>query len=92
MEPERLLSSEPIFDGKVIRVRVDQVELPNGQRAVREVVEHAPAVVIVPIDSDDNVLFVRQYRHPAERALLEAPAGIVEEDESPDDTAQRELQ
>ena len=92
MDPDRLISSESIFDGKIVRLRVDQVELPGGRKTVREVVEHDAAVVIVPIDADDNVLLVNQYRYPTEQFLLEAPAGMVEESESPDDTAQRELQ
>ena len=92
MEPERQVSTEPIFDGKIIQVRLDTVRLANGGQATREVVEHANAVVIVPIDDDDNVILVRQYRYPVEEALLEAPAGIIEDSELPDDCAQRELQ
>ena len=92
MEPERQVSTEPIFDGRIIQVRVDTVSLANGRQATREVVEHAAAVVIVPIDSDDNVVLVRQYRYPVGEALLEAPAGIIEGSELPDDCAQRELQ
>ena len=59
---------------------------------MREVVEHAACVVIVPVDSNGNVLMVRQYRYATGRILLEAPAGRVEPGESPDECAQRELQ
>ena len=92
MEPEQLVSSQSVYQGKIVNVRSDTVLLPSGRQTVREVVEHAAAVVIVPIDNDDNVLLVRQYRYPTEQFILEAPAGGVDEGESPDDTAQRELQ
>ena len=92
MEAEKRLSSEPIFDGKIVRLRVDTVLLPNGAKSTREVVDHDNAVVIVPVDSEDNVLLVRQYRYPVEATLLEAPAGIIEDSEDPDEAAQRELQ
>ena len=92
IEPERLIDSERVFDGRIIQVHVDSVQLPNGRRTTREVVEHADVVVIAPIDADDNVILVRQYRYAVGEALLEAPAGKVEESEPPDDCAQRELQ
>ncbi len=91
MEPEKQLSSEPKFDGKIVRLRVDTVLLPNGEQSTREVIDHANAVVIVPVDSEDNVLLVRQYRYAVEETLLEAPAGLIDDSEDPDDAAQREL-
>ena len=90
--PEQQLSSRSIFEGRVVSIRVDEVRLPGGGTAVREVVDHRPAVVIVPLDDDDRVIMVRQYRYAVSETLLEAPAGIVEEGEEPDQTAQRELQ
>ena len=90
--PERQLSSRSVFEGRVVSVRVDEVRLPGGGSAIREVIEHRPAVVIVPIDDSGQVLLVRQYRYAVLETLLEAPAGIVEEGEDPDETAQRELQ
>ncbi len=92
MQPEKTISSERVFDGRIVGVRADAVLLPNGRNATREVVEHRPSVVIVPIDADGNAILVRQYRYPAEQVLLEAPAGVVEESETPDDCAMRELQ
>ena len=88
----QLVKQDSIFDGKIIKVRVDTLLLPDGQQVSREVVVHNGAVVIVPIDQDDHVLLVRQYRHAAGESLLEAPAGTLEDSESPDDCAQRELQ
>ena len=92
MQPEEMLDSREIYVGKIIRVKVDTVVFPDGRQSTREVVEHAAAVAIVPIDDANNVLMVRQYRYPTGQSILEIPAGMVEEGESPDDTAQRELQ
>ena len=91
MQPEEQISSREIYDGRIIKVRVDDILIRNGGRSTREVVEHANAVVIAPVDAEGNVLLVRQYRYAAGRSLLEAPAGIIEDGESPDDCAQREL-
>ena len=88
----QIVKQDSIYDGRIIKVRVDTVLLPDGQQVLREVVVHNGAVVIVPIDQDDHVLLVRQYRHSAGESLLEAPAGTLEDSESPDDCAQRELQ
>ena len=92
VQPERLVSSKRVFEGKLVQVRVDTVALPDGRRATREVVQHKPAVVIVPFDDKGNVVLVRQYRHAVGKALLEAPAGGIEPTEDPDACAQRELQ
>ena len=90
--PEQRLSSRSVFEGRIVSVRVDEVRLAGGGSAVREVVDHRPAVVIVPLDERGRVLMVKQYRYAVGETLLEAPAGIVEEGEDPDETAQRELQ
>ncbi|MCI0439705.1 MAG: NUDIX hydrolase, partial [Chloroflexi bacterium] len=90
---EQQVDSQTMYEGKIVSVRVDRVLLPDGKTIVtREVVDHKPAVVIVPIDAEGNVLLVRQFRYPAGETLLEAPAGGVEDGESPDNCAQRELQ
>ena len=91
MRTEKTLSSRSAYEGDIVRVRVDRVDLPSGRTVAREIVEHSDAVVIVPIDDDSNVILVRQYRHAADQALLEAPAGGIDEAESPEDCAQREL-
>lgn len=79
------------FEGVILSVRVDQVELEDGRYAPREVVEHKPAVSILPVDRDSNVYLVRQYRHAVGHDVLEAPAGLMEEGESPEQAALREL-
>lgn len=92
VRPEREVGRREVYAGRVVQLHVDTVELPNGKRTLREVVEHSDAVVIVPVDHAGNVLLVRQYRYPVGRDLLEAPAGGVEPGELPEQAAQRELQ
>ena len=92
MEPERTDTTRKVFDGRIVQLRVDTVSLPTGRKVEREVVVHDAVAVVVPIDQDDNVILVRQYRHPIGQDLLEAPAGIVDGSESPDECARRELQ
>jgi len=89
---ERTLDSKRIFDGRVLSLRVDRVLLPNGRETTREVVEHTDCVAIVAIDSQDNVILVRQYRTPAGRVLVEIPAGGIEPGEQPIESAIRELE
>ncbi len=88
---ETVLTSEQVFSGSRINVRVDEVAMADGRRARREVVEHPDAVVILAIRDDGNIAFVRQWRHPAGRPLLELPAGRIDPGESPEETARREL-
>jgi ADP-ribose pyrophosphatase len=87
----RILSSEYVYKGRLIRLRVDQVELPDGNRTIREVMEHPGAAVIVPVDGDGTVHLVRQYRDAIGQQLLEVPAGKLDPGEDPADCARREL-
>lgn len=89
---EETLSSERIYDGDVVSLRRDTLRLPGGVETVREVVEHRPAVVILALDDEGRIAFVRQWRTPAGRALLELPAGGVDAGEGPEAAATRELQ
>ncbi|MDA0734995.1 MAG: NUDIX hydrolase [Chloroflexi bacterium] len=89
---EITLESKTMFQGKILNLRVDTVRLPNGRVATREVAEHSNSVCIVPIDHNGDVVLVRQYRTPVKGALLELPAGGVEEGEVSEETVQRELQ
>ncbi|MGV9827703.1 NUDIX domain-containing protein [Gordonia sp. NPDC003429] len=86
-------SSTTVYEGAILALRVDDVTMPGGRRAQREVVEHFGAVAIVALDSADRLAMVRQYRHPVGRRLLELPAGLLDKasDESPLEAAQREL-
>jgi ADP-ribose pyrophosphatase len=84
-------SQEYIYFGRLINLRVDSVRLPDGMPARREIVEHRDAVAIVAVDEEGRVLLVRQFRLATEQELYEIPAGIMEEGESPEETARREL-
>jgi ADP-ribose pyrophosphatase len=90
-QPEPI-EQRSIFTGRIFEARVDTVLMPDGSQLTREVVDHPGAVAIVPINDNSEVILVRQYRYPAGQRLLEIPAGTLEPDESPDATAQRELQ
>ena len=89
---EKQLSSEEIFNGRIIRVRLDEVELYNGDRSLREVVEHSGGVCVVPLGKDGLVTAVRQYRYPISKSLIELPAGKLEKGEDPYPAALRELE
>ncbi len=89
---EKLISSQLIYDGRVVHLYVDTVQLPNGKTAKRELIRHVGAVALIPFDADGNVVMVRQYRHPLGRILLEIPAGTLNPNEDPDVCAVRELQ
>lgn len=88
---ERTLESREIYRGKIIRVKVDRVALPNGATADREIVEHPGGVGILTLDRKNRVAMVRQYRYAFGQTLLEIPAGKREKGEDPFTTAQREL-
>jgi len=88
---EQTISREDVFRGKLVQVHVDQVLLPNGNTAVREVVDHVDGVAVLPLDADNNVLTVRQYRYVFGKPLLEIPAGKLDPGEKPADGALREL-
>lgn len=80
------------FWGQPFLLRQDEVELKPGRITTLNIVDHANAVTILPIDADGNVVFIRQYRHAAKETLLELPAGVLNGKEAPAVAAQRELQ
>ena len=85
-------SSEYVYDGSIIALRVDEVAMPGGRTAKREVVEHYGAVAILALDEDDHVTLIHQYRHPIGRRNWELPAGLIDRlGEDPVETARREL-
>lgn len=90
--PEKQLSSKLIYEGQTVKLRVDTVRKPNGETATREIIEHRGVVVIVPVDADDNVLMVRQFRYAPGKDLLELPAGGIDGDETPEEAVRREMQ
>ena len=86
-----LLERKAIYDGRVIKVSVDTVELPNGHRLPLEIVRHPGGADVVALDSVDRICLLRQFRHAAGGFIYELPAGKLEPDEPPDVTARREL-
>jgi ADP-ribose pyrophosphatase len=85
-----VLQSRIAFDGKAIRVRVDEIRHSSGRKTNYELIEHVGSVVMVPLDDQDQIWFVRQYRHAVEKRLLELPAGTIDPGEKPLDCAVRE--
>ena len=89
---EKRLSGELIYDGCVVHLWRDEIELPDGGRGVREIVRHVGAVAVLPLTKEGDVICVRQYRYPFAEVLLEIPAGKLDApDEDIIEAARREL-
>ncbi|MFA5524263.1 MAG: NUDIX hydrolase [Tissierellales bacterium] len=88
---EKTMKSERIYEGKILAVRIDTVELPDKKYSKREIVEHPGAVAIVAITEDKEIFLVKQFRKATESVLLEIPAGKLEINEQPTECAIREL-
>lgn len=91
LRPERILSTEPIYQGRAVNIRVNTIQKANGKKTTREVVEHADCVAVVVLDAQSNLLLVRQFRHPVGKFLLEVPAGGIDPGEEPFESVRREL-
>lgn len=89
---EKTLKSDRIYEGKIVNLRVDTVELPDKKYSKREIIEHQRCVGVIAFDKPDSLWMVRQYRKALEKITLEIPAGLVEINEVPIDAAKRELQ
>ncbi len=89
---EKTISTKKIFAGKVIQVQVDEVRLPNGHHSKREIVRHPGAVAVIAVTDENKMVLVRQFRKPLEKTILEIPAGKLEKNEDPLDSAKRELE
>ena len=89
---EKTLTSQLIYDGRAVKLRVDTVQMPSGRETTREIVEHDDCVAIIAIDAEDNVLLVDQFRKPIEKELLEIPAGGIDSGEDAVAAVRRELQ
>lgn len=88
---EKTMKSEKIYEGKILSVRVDTVELPDKKYSKREIVEHPGAVAVVAITDDNEIVLVKQFRKATETVMLEIPAGKLEINENPEECAIREL-
>jgi len=89
---EKIIATKAIYDGRLVKLDVHDIELPDGRRSQREVIRHPGAVAIVPLDAQQQVFLVRQYRIAADQITLEVPAGTLEPGELPLTCAERELQ
>lgn len=88
---EKQLETQRIYDGKVVKLRLDTVELPSGRTAKREVLEHRGAVCVLPVMPDGQIAMIKQWRTAAQEILWEIPAGGLEIGEAPEACAHREL-
>lgn len=88
---EKTLSSQLVYEGRAVKLRIDTVETPGGRETTREIVEHSDCIAVVALDADNNVLLVKQFRKPVEKELLEIPAGGIDHGEDPEAAVRREL-
>lgn len=89
---EKTINKNYIYNGRIINVRRDDAELPNGKPCIREVVEHPGGVCVAALTDDDELIFVRQFRYPYMEVILELPAGKLEKGEDPFESGKRELE
>ena len=89
---EKTLKRNEIYNGRILSLHVDDIELPNGEKATREIVEHSGGVCVAAITDSNELYFVRQYRYPYKKVLLELPAGKLEKGEDPLKAGMRELE
>lgn len=88
---EKTMKSDKLYEGKLLNLRIDTVELPDKKYSKREIIEHPGSVAILAITEDNKIILVKQYRKAVEKAILELPAGKIEINEEPGETAKREL-
>ena len=92
MLEEQIIQTQNIYEGRIVKLDVHEVRLPDNNTAKREVIRHPGAVALVAIDTEDNVLLIRQYRTGAKQVMIEIPAGTLEPNEPVELCAMRELQ
>lgn len=89
---EKIIATQRIYSGRIVTLDVCDVELPDGQRQIREIIRHPGAVAIIALDDQNRLLLVRQYRSASAEVMTEIPAGLLDEGEKPVEAASRELQ
>jgi ADP-ribose pyrophosphatase len=92
MIEEKTLSTETIFEGRAVRLRIDTIETVDGRQSTREIVEHDECVTVIPVDEEGNILLVKQFRRPTGKDLLEIPAGGIDPGEDAETAVIREMQ
>lgn len=88
---EKTIASKTIYEGKILQVILDDIELPDGKKSKREVVNHPGGVAVAALDENNNLLFVKQFRYPYKEIVFELPAGKLEKGMSPLENGKREL-
>jgi len=88
---EKTISKKYIYKGKIVNLRLDRVRLPSGELHTREIVEHRGSVAILPVTSKKEIFLVKQFRKAVGKEIWEVPAGRIEEGESIEECARREL-
>lgn len=88
---EKKMSSKHVFDGKLLQVYVDDVQLPDGTTSTRDWIKHPGASSVVPVFEDGTIMLLKQFRYPPRKIFIEVPAGKLDEGEAPVKTAEREL-
>ena len=91
MAEEKTLSSQLVYQGRAVRLRVDTVRVSGGRETTREIVEHDDCIAVIAVDAEGRVLLVKQFRKAVEKELLEIPAGGIDSGESPEDAVSREM-
>ncbi|MFB4163520.1 NUDIX hydrolase [Alteribacillus sp. JSM 102045] len=89
---ENTTHKKSIYQGRIVDLNIHDVELPNGKTSKREIINHPGAVALIAITEDDKILMVKQFRKALEKEIVEIPAGKLEKDEKPEETAARELE
>ena len=89
---EKILSTKRIYSGRIITLDLCEVELPDGQHQMREIIQHPGAVALIALDDENRLLLVRQFRSASAEIMTEIPAGVLDGDEQPVNAAIRELQ
>ncbi|MBC8172035.1 MAG: NUDIX hydrolase [Anaerolineae bacterium] len=89
---ETIVSTRKVYSGKIVKLDVHEVILPDGQHSKREVVRHPGAVAVIALDDQEQLLLVRQFRLAAKQVMIEIPAGTLYPEEPPEECAMREMQ
>ena len=88
---EEILSTEVIYEGRILKLRVDTVKTADGRESIREIVEHDACIAVIAVDAEENILLVKQYRRAPDKELLEIPAGGIDKGEDPEVAVIREM-
>ncbi len=92
MKKEKVLNSKVIYEGRILKLSVDTVRTADGSQSTREIVERTDCIGVIPVDADDNILMVKQYRLATGKELLEIPAGGIDPGEDSAAAVIREMQ